>query len=244
VADRGLPRRWYDRPVTVAAIILAASAESALADSAGVSRVRRIADAAWAGGAIPIIVVAADAEGRISAALAGAPVTLATPAPHDGGPVAQISRGIDVALGEIRGTDAALVWPARMCWAGPETATSLIEAHGVDREALLRPTWRGEAGWPVLLPVAALPAFRALSPTLMPDELIDALVTSGAVVQMLDLGDPGTVIDGGTARHELPAYDGPTPPLSAHAHEWGAAAAATPEDAPLAGPAIAPSHSA
>jgi hypothetical protein len=245
VADRGLPRRWYDRQVTVAAVILAASVDSALADAAGVARVRRIADAAWAGGAMPIIVVAPDPDGNVAAALAGAPVTLAVPAPPAGGPVAQIVRGIEVVLGEISGTDAALVWPARLCWAGPETVTSLIEAHGAHPDMLLRPTWHGDVGWPVLLPAAALPAFRALSPTLLPDDLVDALVASGAVApRTFDLGDPGTVIDGATPRDQLPPYEGPAQPVSSHSHEWGAAVAGTPDDAPLAGPAIAPADPA
>ncbi len=224
--------------MTVAVVILAASVESALADAAGVPRVRRIADAAWAGGATPIVIVAPDPDDRVAAALAGAPVTLAMPAPHAGGPVAQISRGIDVALGENHGSDVALIWPARLCWAGPETVTSLIETHGLEPDALLRPSWEGQAGWPVLLPVAALPAFRALSPTLMPDALVDALIAGGTVARTLDLGDPGTVIDGGTPRDQLPPYKGPVQSASAHVHEWGAAAAATPDDEPLAGPVI------
>ena len=37
--------------MTVAAVILAASPESALADADGVPRVRRIVDSAWSGGA-------------------------------------------------------------------------------------------------------------------------------------------------------------------------------------------------
>ena len=227
--------------MTVAAVILAASVDSALADAAGVARVRRIADSAWAGGATPIVVVAADPDGRVAMALAGAPVTLAAPAPVEGGPVSQIARGIDIAMGEVSGTDAALVWPARLCWAGPETVTSLIEAHGVARAALLRPTYAGEAGWPALLPVDALEAFRSLPPTSMPDDLLAAIVASGAVSQRtIDLGDPGTVIDGTTSRDELPAYDGPTEPAAAHSHEWGAAVAATSEEAPLSGPALAP----
>jgi CTP:molybdopterin cytidylyltransferase MocA len=225
--------------VTVAAVILAAYEESALADAAGVPRVRRIADAAWAGGATPIVIVAADPDGRVTAALAGAPVTLATPAAREGGPVAQIARGIDAAVGESSGTDAVLIWPARICWAGPETATSLIEAHGMDPEALLRPVWRGEAGWPVLLPIAALPAFRALSPALMPDDLVAAFLAGGGTAQEIELGDPGTVIDGATSRDELPPYEGPAQPASARAHEWGAAIAGTPDDAPLAGPPTA-----
>jgi hypothetical protein len=75
----------------------------------------------------------------------------------------------------------------------------------------------------------------------MPDDLLAAIVASGAVSQRtIDLGDPGTVIDGTTARDELPAYDGPTEPAAAHSHEWGAAVAATTEEAPLSGPALAP----
>jgi len=221
-------------------VILAANADSALEDAAGVARVRRIADAAWAGGAMPIIVVADDPHGMVAAALAGAPVTLAAPAPVEDGPVAQIARGVDVASTEISGTAAALVWPARLCWVGPETVTSLIEAHGVDPDAPLRPAYGDVAGWPALLPVAALPAFRVLSPAAMPDELLTLLTTSrGVEFRLLDLGDPGTVIDGETARDDLPPYDGPTTPRGAYAHEWGAVAAATPEDAPLVGPSIA-----
>ncbi|TAK00369.1 MAG: hypothetical protein EPO36_09090 [Chloroflexota bacterium] len=226
--------------MTVAAVILAASIESALADAAGVARVRRIADSAWAGGATPIVVVAPDPDGTVALALAGAPVTLGAPAPHEGGPVAQIVRAIELAIAEISDTDAALIWPARLCWAGPETVTSLIEAHGVDRERLLRPAFRGEAGWPVLLPLGGLAAFRALSPTLMPDDLLAALVEGGSIeARPVDLGDPGTVIDGATPRDQLPPYEGPSEPAAPHAHEWGAAAAATPEEAPLRGPTLA-----
>lgn len=227
--------------MTVAAVILAASTDSALAEAAGVARVRRIADAAWAGGATPIVVVASDPDGLVAAALAGAPVTLAGPAPKEGGPVAQIARGVDLAVAEVTGTEAALIWPARLCWAGPETVTSLIEAHGIERDALLRPSYRREAGWPALLPLGALAAFRALPPTAMPDELLASLVSSGAVaLRAFDLGDPGTVIDGTTSRDELPPYEGPAEPAAAHSHEWGAAVAATPEDTPLSGPALAP----
>jgi hypothetical protein len=49
--------------VTVAAVILAASPQSALADADGLPAVRRNADTAWSGGAVPIIVVAADPGG-------------------------------------------------------------------------------------------------------------------------------------------------------------------------------------
>ena len=60
--------------VTVAAVILAASVEAALADGDGVPRIRRIADTAWAGGAMPIIVVSPDPDGTVAKALTGAPM--------------------------------------------------------------------------------------------------------------------------------------------------------------------------
>ena len=52
-------------------------------------------------------------------------------------------------MAEVRDTTAVLLWPARMTWVGPETITSLIEAHGTDAERLLRPAWHGDPGWPV-----------------------------------------------------------------------------------------------
>ncbi len=224
--------------MTVAAVILAASVESALAGAAGVARIRRIADAAWSGGALPIIVVAPDPAGAVAAALSGAPVTLASPAPAEGGPVAQIVRGMQIAAAEVHGTSGALIWPARLCWVGPETITSLVEAHGLDPGTMLRPTFHGEAGWPVLVPLDAMDALGGLPPTAMPDELIELLVAGGAVVtRAIDLGDPGSVIDGRTAREMLPPYEGPAESLGAP--EWGAALASLPDDAPLEGPARA-----
>lgn len=222
--------------MTVAAVILAAPAESALADAAGVPRVRRIADAAWSGGALPIIVlVAPDPEGTVAAALSGAPVTLAAPAPMEGGPVAHIVRGMEIAADEVKGTTAALIWPARLCWVGPETITSLVEAHGPYPRALLRPTFHGKSGWPVLLPLDALDALRELPATATPGVLLDLLVAAGAVAtREIDLGDPGTVIDGATARADLPPYEGPAEPTGGH--EWGAALASMPDDAPLERP--------
>jgi molybdenum cofactor cytidylyltransferase len=225
--------------VTVAAVILAATPESALADAEGQPRVRRLADVAWSGGATPIVVVAADPGSAVTAALAGAPVTLAEPAPAADGPVGQIARGIDVAREAIRETDAALIWPARMAWVGPETVTSLIEAHGASAHAVLRPTYDGTPGWPVLLPLVRLPALRVLGTDRMPDELITDLVANGADLRELDLGDPGSIHDGSVARADLPPYRGPIEPVTGRRHEWEAAVADSAEG-PLEGPALSP----
>src|SRR6266852_3441230 len=102
--------------MTVAAVIFATSPDSALADADGLPAVRRIADAAWSGGATPVVVVSFDPDGRVAAALAGASVTLAEPAPIDLGPAAQMVRGAEVAIAEVRETDGVLVWPARLTW--------------------------------------------------------------------------------------------------------------------------------
>ena len=226
-------------PVTVAAVILAASVESALADGDGVPRIRRIVDTAWAGGALPVIVVAPDPGGRVAAALTGAPVTLAESAPAESGPVGQIVRGIDVAAAEVSETTAALVWPARLCWVGAETVTSLLEAHGGDGERILRPEYSGEPGWPVLVPLSELESLRSLDRAFMPGPLIDALGSSTAAgIRTIDLGDPGTTIDGSMPRADLPPYEGPPERVAGHGHEWGAAVADEPDDAPVPGPSV------
>jgi CTP:molybdopterin cytidylyltransferase MocA len=226
--------------VTVGAVILAASPESALADADGSPAVRRIADAAWSGGATPIVVVSPDPDGTVAAALAGAAVTLAEPAPAEHGPAGQMARGASVAAGEIVETDAILIWPARMTWVGPETVTSLIELHGTAPGDMLRPTWEGDAGWPVLVPAGALEALAGVGADRMPPQVVDDLVAAGIAQRLVELGDPGVAIDGRTARADLPPYVGPEEPLADHVHEWGAAQAEEPDDGPLEGPALAP----
>jgi CTP:molybdopterin cytidylyltransferase MocA len=231
--------------MTVAAVILAASPESALGEVDGLPRVRRLADVAWSGGAVPVIVVAPDPVGGVAAALQGASATLVSPAPLATGPVGQIVRGIDAATSAVAEGDGAIVWPARFHWVDAETITSLIEAHGQRPDAVLRPVFGGAAGWPVLVPRTATERLRALGADRMPEGLIDDLVAAGAPEWRLDLGDPGSTHDASVARGDLPAYLGPSGPASGH-HEWGAAEAAdaaAPADGPpdpLAGPGLAP----
>jgi CTP:molybdopterin cytidylyltransferase MocA len=227
--------------VTVAAVILAASPESALADVEGQARVRRIADAAWSGGALPIVVVSFDPDGAVAAALAGAAVTLAEPVPPPkAAPAAQMLRGIEVAAAEVRDVDAALIWPARMVWVSPETVTSLIEAHGVDLQTMLRPAYEGEPGWPVLIPSARAALLADVAPDRMPDMILDDLRAAGLPVRAIELGDPGVIHDAGVTRADLPPYLGPSEPAARHTHEWGAAAADDPDESPIEGPALAP----
>jgi CTP:molybdopterin cytidylyltransferase MocA len=207
--------------VTVAAVILSASAEGAVADTLGQPRVRRLADLAWSGGALPIIVVSPEADGAVAKALAGSEATHGDPAPMERGPAGQMVRGIELAIAEVHDLTGALLWPVRLTWVGPETVTSLIEAHGADRDTILQPAWHGEPGWPVLLPLSALDALRAVAPDRMPPSVIDDLAAS-VLLRLIELGDPGVTHDVETPFDELPTYEGPPDPPAGHREEWGA----------------------
>lgn len=226
--------------MTVAAVILYASPEGALSDAAGRTAVRRTVESAWAGGATPIVVVSADPDGAVWSALAGSPAVLAEPAPVDSGPVGQIARGMEIAADQVRDTDACLIWPGRMAWVDAETVTSLIEAHGPRRAAILRPSYSNTLGWPALLPIDLGPVLAQQRAARMPDELIGDLVASGWPLEGIDTGDPGVVHDIATHLDSLPRYEGPPEPVAGPAPDWGAAAAEMADDAPLKGPALAP----
>ncbi len=206
--------------MTVAAVILSATAEGALTEALGQPRVRRLADIAWSGGAMPVLVLSPDLDGAVARALNGAEAEHHLPAPAEAGPIGQMIRGSELAQADVHGTTAVLLWPARMTWVGPETVTSLIEAHGVAPDRMLRPTWQDEAGWPLLVPLAYLDTLRAIDPTLMPDAIYASLGASIPTVD-IELGDPGVRHDADTPYHELPAYEGPPDPPAGHTHEWG-----------------------
>jgi CTP:molybdopterin cytidylyltransferase MocA len=203
--------------MTVAAVILSATAEDALTDTLGQPRVRRLVDIAWSGGALPVVVVAPDENGAVARALVGSEAVYGA---LDGGPAGQMVRGAELALAEVRETSGFLVWPARMTWVGPETVTSLIETHGVAPGEVLRPAWDGAPGWPVLVPAGALGALRNVPADRLPPDVIEALIATAAW-RLVEVGDPGVVHDADTPYDDLPPYDGPPDPPAGHTHEWG-----------------------
>jgi CTP:molybdopterin cytidylyltransferase MocA len=207
--------------VTVAAVIVSDGVEAALADATGRTAVRRIVDAAWAGGAIPIIVVAADPDGRVAAVLAGSPALVVDPGRAS--EVQMYHRGAEAARLAVQETSAVLLWPGRMTWIDPETVTSLIEAHGRHPRTLTRPRRAGESGWPVLLPIEQVPVVLA-GPRGTAAEAL-----AGHHIGSLELGDPGSVLGLEVALDELPDYAGPPEPVGGPPPEWGAAAAEQPE---------------
>ena len=149
-------------------------------------------------------------------------MTLAEPAPAEQGRPPRWRAARTWPAAEVHETDAVLLWPARLTWVGPETITSLIELHGIDPDAVLRPTWDDEPGWPVVLPVAALPSLRAVAADRMPADVLADVLAAGIRDRLVDLGDPGVTFDRDTPRADLPPYIGPLEPVTGHVHEWGA----------------------
>lgn len=210
--------------MTVGAVILATDGDEALADAAGRPAVRRIIDAAWAGGALPIVVVARDADGAVAAALAGTPALLVDPGStglaRDG--AADANLGVAAALESVAETAAVLLWPARMTWVDPETVTSLIEASGAQLVAR-RPVHGVTTGWPVLLPIeTAVASLTGATGSL-------DVVLAGVGIEISELGDPGSVLGREVSLDDLPSYVGPPEPLGGPPPEWGAAAAESPD---------------
>lgn len=207
--------------MTVAAVILARSPEVALAPLGSTTRLRRLVDVAWSGGAVPTVVVAPDPEGALEAALAGAEATCLPDPPGAVDTVGSALAGLARAAAIVEATEAALLWPVEMAWVDPETVTSLIEAHGADRGAVIRPAYGGRPGSPVLVPRDVLDAWGTLPPATPIETALAAL----PAVRLLDLGDPGTVVDAATPSEALPPYVGPLAPPADHVHEWGEAVA-------------------
>lgn len=206
--------------MTVAAIILARDPDTALAAAGSTTRLRRIVDVAWSGGAVPTVVLGPDPDGRLAVALAGAEATALADPPGPTDSAGSVLAAVDRATRLVEGTEAALVWPIEMAWVDPETVTSLIEAHGANPDVVLRPTYQAHGGWPILVPRPVLDAWRGLRP-----ETPIEVALEPATVRLLELGDPGVVLDAATPLEALPPYLGPLAPPAGHVHEWGAAVA-------------------
>jgi hypothetical protein len=199
--------------MTVAAVILASAPGSPLAETLGQPRARRLVDLAWAGGALPVVVVAPDGDGSVARAIAETEAVHVAPVdPLDG--IGALLDGGRAAGDHVRDVTAVLAWPDRMVWVGAETVTSLIEAHGVQPDDVLRPTWHGELGWPVLIPTPLLGGIR-------PGGSLEAAVDGLGPATEIDLGDPGAIFDSATPESDLPPYEGPSAPAGGHVHEWG-----------------------
>jgi CTP:molybdopterin cytidylyltransferase MocA len=210
--------------MTVAAIVLVPDAAAALADADGEPAIRRVVHAAWSGGALPIVIVASDPAGIIAAAVSDLPVKLAGPAAGPPG-IAWFSIGLVAAVAGVSETTAGLLWPFRYAWVDPETVTSLVEAHGAAPDAIAEPSYGGQIGFPVLVPISFIARLEAQSGR-SGAEAVAAILADGAPGLVVELGDPGIVSDITTPHGNLPGYQGPSGPAGGPAPDWNAEVAA------------------
>ena len=214
--------------MTVAAIVLVPDVEAALSDADGVPAIRRLCHSAWAGGALPIVVVVPPESGPLAPVITDLPVVVVN-APAGGTPgVAWFALGLRAAVTAVTETSAGFMWPFRHAWVDPETVTSLIEAHGVAPDQILRPAFGDRPGFPILVP-ALLEARLAAMLGLHAEEALAALVAEGVPFRVVELGDPGISHDIATPRAGLPGYQGPPEPAAGPPPEWNADLAAQAE---------------
>ena len=206
--------------MTVAAIILAPDTPAALADADGEPAMRRVIQAAWSGGALPIVVVAEDPDGKLAEGMAGLPATLTQPSSDEPRGIAWFVHGLRAAGLAVSESTAGLLWPLRYVWVDPETVTSLVEAHGTGPAEIIRPAWLGQVGFPILTPMELTDSLAALAPV-HGREAVESLVAQGAAYRVLELGDPGIVHDAATPRSALPGYQGPPQPPAAGTSSTG-----------------------
>ncbi len=198
--------------MTVAAIVIVPNSAAALAHSEGEPVIRRLAQSAWAGGALPIVLVCPDPDEEFERTLAELQVVAARPDPGVPDGIGWFAGGQQAAAAAVAETSASLLWPFRYSWVDPETVTSLIEAHGTAPDAIIRPTYGGQPGFPILVPNSLRERLKSLS-GLHGEEAIEALIAAGVASLNVELGDPGIVHDGATSRSNLPDYQGPPAPV-------------------------------
>lgn len=205
--------------MTVAAVVLVPDPGAAFADLEGVPALRRVVQSAWAGGALPVVIVAqVGPEGQaVGAVLEGLPASF-VPATGDPG-ASWFAAGFAAATSQVHETTAALLWPSRYSWADPETVTSLIEASGANPESIVRAAFQGRAGFPMVIPAALVPRFET-EPSTHAQDLVEALAAEGVPLRVLELGDPGIVNDASVAHSDMPPYQGPPEPVAGRPPEW------------------------
>ena len=129
-------------------------------------------------------------------------------------------------MAEVRDTTAVLLWPARMTWVGPETITSLIEAHGTGpaHDAAARPGTASPAGRSCCRRATSTPCARRARP----DAARRHRGPRGRASRAAGRGRRPRRHP--RRRHAAATtcrtYEGPPDPPAGHTHEWGADVAA------------------
>ena len=194
--------------MTVAAIVIVPDSAAALADVEGEPAITRLVQSAWAGGALPIVVVCPSIDEAFQGIASDLQVVLVQPDPAEPHGIAWFAGGQRAAARAVTETTASLLWPCRYSWVDPETVTSLIEAHGASLDSIIRPAYAAQPGFPILVPNSLADRLVALS-GVHGEEAIDTLTAAGIPTLTVELGDPGIVHDAATPRSSLPNYQGP-----------------------------------
>ena len=143
----------------------------------------RLVDAAWSGGAHPILVSGLSATGE-------------PPTPARRTPVVDPAEALVDARREVSATTAILTLPITHAGVDPETITSLIAAHGRDPASPLRAAFDGVGGEIWLLPMAHDGTLNSTEPILVECGDEAALLPSdGSTTLRFDAppSDPGAV---------------------------------------------------
>ena len=125
----------YTLGMTVAALILTDPRSAATPDAP--VALTRLIEAAWSGGAQPILVLGHASDERLAPLARGTATTDTAAAAREAAEL-------------VGGTSALLLLPTTHAGIDPETITALIAAHGRTPDRTLAAAWNGSAG-PVLL---------------------------------------------------------------------------------------------
>ena len=161
---------------------------------------------------MPLVVVCPSVDDAFERAIAELQVVSTHPdaiVPHG---IAWFAGGQQTAVRAVAETTASLLWPIHYSWVDPETVTSLIEAHGVSPDSILRAAYRAQRGFPILVPNSLAGRLAAMT-GMRGEEAIDTVIAEGVPSITIELGDPGIVHDGSTPRSGLPDYQGPSAPV-------------------------------
>jgi molybdenum cofactor cytidylyltransferase len=185
--------------VTVAAIVLAAGrgtrfglAPKMLAEFDGKPLVLRIAEAALASEAEPVIVVVGHQAGPVAKVLAGLPVTILENPNYGDGLSTSLKAGFAALPDDV---EAAAILLGDMPQIGTALLDWLIKAwRSSNAPAALVPTFEGRRGNPVVLSKGLAPAIASLEGDVGAGKLLRQL----ADVVEVETGDPAVTCDADT----------------------------------------------
>ncbi len=197
IGARAQPRTAVSPDRSVAAVILAAGrgtrmgGAKLIAPVDGEPMVRRVARAALASKARPVIVVTGDRAAEVEAALAGLPVAFAHNPDFGSGMSTSLRAGIAAAASA--GADAALVLHGDMPLVTGAHLDAIVSSFGsASRDAIVVPTCERKRGNPVLWPRRFFDEIAALTGDVGARALLDRHADE---IELVALDDPAILTD-------------------------------------------------